>query len=160
MVLLWYKLVDSNSNNIYVGVCTGLVLIMRWSTTRSSQKPLQQMSLIVGGKNVAVSLAYPKSKLEVPWTSPTVLDRAFVQDKASHHPSPHIHSPPAFFQPSGLWILGCRRCISKIHKICFPFSTLFISRWPQRRCENFCLPLALWIHALSKSQSTNNLCSM
>lgn len=61
MALLWYKLVDSNSKDIYVGVCTGLVLIMKWSTTRTSQKPLQQMSLIVGEKNVTVWLVYPKS---------------------------------------------------------------------------------------------------
>lgn len=159
MALQWYKLANSTSSHFCVGVCTGLALIMGWSAICSSQKPLQQMSFLVCEKNIGVWLAYPKSKLQIPWTSPAALDSAFVRGKAQDLPTLHIHAPPASLQPAGLWVLGCRGCILEIHKICFPFSTLFISRWPQRRCENFCFPLALWTHALSKSQSTDNICS-
>lgn len=159
MVLQWYKLANSNSNNFHVADCRGLVLIMGWSATRSSQKPLQQISFLVCEKNIAVWLVYPKSKLQIPWTSPAALGSAFVRGKAQDHHILHTHSPPAHLQPAGLWVLGCRGCISEILKIYFPFSTLFISRWLQRRCENFCFPLALWMHTLSKSQSTNNIYS-
>lgn len=152
MVLQWYKLANSNSNHFYICVRMGLALIMGWGTTCSSQKPLQQMSFLI---YIAVWPVCSKSKLQIP----AALDSALVRGEVQDHPTLHIHSLPALLQLDDLWVWGHVGCILEIYKICFPFSTVFISRWPQRRCENFCFPLALWMHTLPKSQSTDNTCS-